>query len=144
MVNARNNCSLQATQKILRTVPYASGFHFFMPDGHYTGETALSLRSFLRDMGTVDTQSIKFHFDRGDFQKWLRTTIGDEELARTIDKLRQENPRRKPHRKVGRYRSKKNYRIAIYPLNHHMIGPLRQGVNFLNEKYFKRFLFPTL
>lgn len=92
MVNARNNCSLQATQKILRTVPYASGFHFFMPDGHYTGETALSLRSFLRDMGTVDTQSIKFHFYRGDFQKWLRTTIGDEELARTIDKLDKKIP----------------------------------------------------
>ena len=63
-----------------------------MPDGHYTGETALSLRSFLRDMGSVDTESIKFHFDRGDFQKWLRTTIGDEELAQTIDKLDKKIP----------------------------------------------------
>ena len=63
-----------------------------MPDGHYTGETALSLRSFLRDMGSVDMQSIKFHFDRGDFQKWLRTTIGDEELAQTIDKLDKKIP----------------------------------------------------
>ena len=58
-----------------------------MPDGHYTGETAMSLCSFLRDMDGVDVQSIRFHFDRGDFQKWLRTTIGDGELARTIDKL---------------------------------------------------------
>ena len=58
-----------------------------MPDGYYTGETALSLCSFLRDMGSIDTESIKFHFDRGDFQKWLRNTIGDEELAQTIDKL---------------------------------------------------------
>ena len=58
-----------------------------MPDGHYSGETALSLCSFLRDMGSVDVESIKFHFDRGDFQKWLRTTVGDEELALTIDKL---------------------------------------------------------
>ncbi len=63
-----------------------------MPDGHYTGETALSLRSFLRDMGSVDTQSIKFHFDRGDFQKLLRTTIGDEKLARIIDKLDKKIP----------------------------------------------------
>ena len=63
-----------------------------MPDGHYTGETALSLRSFLRDMGSVDTESIKFHFDNGDFQKWLRTTIGDEELARIIDKLDKKIP----------------------------------------------------
>ncbi len=58
-----------------------------MPDGHYSGETALSLCSFLRDMGSVDVESIKFHFDRGDFQKWLRTTVGDEELALKIDKL---------------------------------------------------------
>ena len=38
-------------------------------------------------MGSIDIESIKFHFDRGDFQKWLRNTIGDEELAQTIDKL---------------------------------------------------------
>ena len=81
------SCNAEAAQKILRPVPYAQDFHFFMPDGHYTGETALSLCSFLRDMGSIDTQSIKFHFDRGDFQKWLRTTVGDEELALTIDKL---------------------------------------------------------
>ena len=32
-------------------------------------------------------ESIKFHLDRGDFQKWLRNTIGDEELARRIDNI---------------------------------------------------------
>jgi hypothetical protein len=63
------------------------GFHFFMPDGHYTGETATSLCSFLRDLGSVDAESIMFHFGRADFQKWIRTTIGDEELAQRIDKL---------------------------------------------------------
>ena len=52
----------------------------------------LSLRSFLRDMRSIDTQSIKFHFDRGDFQKWLRTTVGDEELALIIDKLDKKIP----------------------------------------------------
>ncbi|HKM60726.1 MAG TPA: hypothetical protein VJY36_07645 [Candidatus Bathyarchaeia archaeon] len=38
-------------------------------------------------MGSIDIESIKFHFHQGDFQKWLRNTIGDEELAQTIDKL---------------------------------------------------------
>lgn len=52
----------------------------------------LSLCSFLRDMGSVDEESIKFHFDRGDFQKWLRTTIGDKELAQIIDKLDKKIP----------------------------------------------------
>jgi hypothetical protein len=100
LVNAQNSCNAEAAQKILRTVPYDQGFHFFMPDGHYTGETALSLRSFLRDMGSIDTQSIKFHFDRGDFLKWSRTTIGDEELTRIINELDKES-RRKSQRKIG-------------------------------------------
>ena len=101
LVNAQNSCNAESAQKILRPVPYAQGFHFFMPDGHYTGETALSLCSFLRDMGSIDTQSIKFHFDRGDFQKWLRTTVGDEELARIIDKLDKKIPEESLHEKLA-------------------------------------------
>ncbi len=58
-----------------------------MPDGHYSGETAMSLCHFLKDLGSMDTQSIRFHFERGDFQKWLRTIIGDEELAQSVDKV---------------------------------------------------------
>ena len=73
--------------EILRSVPYEKGFHFFSPDGHYTGETATTLCFFLRDLQSVDIESIRFHFYRGDFQKWLRTTIGDEELADTIDDI---------------------------------------------------------
>ena len=82
-----NSCSAETAQKILSPVPYDKGFHFFMPDGHYTGETAMSLCSFLRDLGSVDIQSTRFHFDRSDFQKWIRIILGDEELATQIDKL---------------------------------------------------------
>lgn len=77
----------EEAQKILSSVPYEHGFHFFMPDGHYSGEAATSLCSFLSDLKHLDIQSIRFHFDRGDFQKWLRTTIGDKELAGRIDNL---------------------------------------------------------
>jgi uncharacterized protein DUF5752 len=86
------SCNAETAQKILSPVPYAQGFHFFMPDGHYTGETAMSLCSFLRDLGSIDLQSIRFHFERGDFQKWIRTTIRDEELAQRIDKLDKKLP----------------------------------------------------
>ena len=77
----------EKAQKILSPVPYEQGFHFFAPDGHYSGETATSLCSFLRDLQHLDMQSIRFHFERGDFQKWLRNTIGDEKLAQRIDNL---------------------------------------------------------
>ncbi|HLN88631.1 MAG TPA: DUF5752 family protein [Candidatus Binatia bacterium] len=84
--------SVEKAQKILSPVPYEQGFHFFAPDGHYSGETAMSLCSFLRDLEHVDMQSIRFHFERCDFQKWLRTTMGDEELARRIDILEKSTP----------------------------------------------------
>ena len=71
-----------------------------MPDGHYTGETALSLSSFLRDMGSIDIESIKFHIDRDDFEKWLTNTIGDEELAQIIDKLDKKIPEEKLREKL--------------------------------------------
>jgi hypothetical protein len=92
LVNAQNTVSAEAAQRILSPVPYSQGFHFFMPDGHYSGETAISLCSFLKDMRSVDVESIKFHFDRGDFQKWIRTTVGDEKLARIIDNLDKKIP----------------------------------------------------
>ena len=79
--------SVEKAQKILSPVPYEQGFHFFAPDGHYSGETATSLCSLLSDLHHLDIQSIRFHFERGDFQKWLRTTIGDEEFAQRIDNL---------------------------------------------------------
>jgi len=91
LVNAYNSCNAEAAQKILAPVSYAQGFHFFMPDGHCTGETAMSVCSFLKDLRSVDAQSIKFHLDRGDFQQWLRNTVGDQELAGIIDKLDKKN-----------------------------------------------------
>lgn len=84
--------SVEKAQKMLSPVPYEQGFHFFMPDGHYLGETAVSVCIFLKDIGTMDVQSIRFHFDRGDFQKWLKNTIGDEELAVKIDGLEKRIP----------------------------------------------------
>jgi hypothetical protein len=82
----------EKAQKILSPVPYEQGFHFFMPDGHYSGETATSLCSFLRDLQHLDMQSIRFHFERCDFQKWLRITIDDEELAQRIDNIEKTAP----------------------------------------------------
>lgn len=82
-----NSIDATIARKILSTVPYAQGFHFFTTDGHYTGETATSLIVFSKDLSGIDIQSIRYHFDRGDFQKWIRTTIGDEELANRVGSL---------------------------------------------------------
>lgn len=71
-----------------------------MPDGHYTGETATSLCSFLKDLGSVDVQSIKFHFERDDFQKWIKNIIKDLELADRIDRLGKKLPEEQLQQKL--------------------------------------------
>jgi len=71
-------------EKILATVPYDKGFHFFTSVGKYTGETAISLATFAREVEFVPVESLDFHFRRGDFQKWIAETIGDAELATKV------------------------------------------------------------
>ena len=71
----------------LAPVPYDHGFHFFTEVGRYTGETAISLATFARDVEVAPIESIDFHFGRADFQKWIAETIGDTELAAAIEKV---------------------------------------------------------
>ncbi|MCW4017323.1 MAG: hypothetical protein NWF00_01350 [Candidatus Bathyarchaeota archaeon] len=77
----------EAAQKILRSVSYEHGFHFFDGVGNYTGETAVSLFSFTEELKTMATRVVRFHFRRGDYQKWISQTLGDEELAHRIHKI---------------------------------------------------------
>lgn len=77
----------ETAQKILAAVPYEHGFRFFTDINKYTGETAVNLFSFYEELRTIENQSVKFHFQRRDFQKWIETTLGDQELASRIDKL---------------------------------------------------------
>jgi hypothetical protein len=77
-------------EKILATVPYVNGFHFFTYIGQYTGETAVSLATFAKEVELAPIESIDFHFKRADFQKWIADTIGDTELATTIGHIEKE------------------------------------------------------
>ena len=77
----------ETAQKILAEMPYEHGFRFFTDINKYTGETAVNLFSFYEELRTIENQSVKFHFQRRDFQKWIETTLGDQELASRIDKI---------------------------------------------------------
>ncbi|NOZ76388.1 MAG: alpha-amylase [Euryarchaeota archaeon] len=50
-------------------------------------ETAWSLADFCHILETVDIRAIRFHMERGDFENWVRHSLGDERLARKIGKL---------------------------------------------------------
>ena len=77
-------------QKILGSVPYENGFHFFRDIGKYSGETAISLFSFFEELRTIELSSVRFHFQRHDFQNWIGDTLGDKELADGLDKINAE------------------------------------------------------
>ena len=74
--------------KILTNTPYMKGFHFYAAFGNYTEETATSLSEFAEVLQNIDAGSIRFHFPRRDFQKWIRETIRDAELAERMDSIK--------------------------------------------------------
>jgi hypothetical protein len=73
--------------KILQSVPFDSGFHFYTENGIYTKVTAVSLADFAQKLHKIDINSVLFHYPRGDFQAWINSTLGDEELAHRIPKM---------------------------------------------------------
>jgi hypothetical protein len=74
--------------EILRTVPHENGFHFYTDLGYFTGKTATNLDAFQKILQVVAADSVNFHFQRSDFQKWIEDTLGDKELARRIGSIK--------------------------------------------------------
>jgi hypothetical protein len=72
----------------LRAVPDAKGFHFYTCVGEYCGVSVHSLEEFADALQYVCSEAIVFHFERGDFQNWIRDVIGDAELAQVIDNIK--------------------------------------------------------
>ena len=72
----------------LRVVPHAQGFHFYTTVGNYCGVSARSLEEFANALRYICYEALIFHFERGDFQNWIRSVIGDDELAQRIDDIK--------------------------------------------------------
>jgi len=83
----RKTISAELVSKILRTVSITEAFHFFTDIGQYDGQSATSLADFSENLKTVSLKSIEFHFKRGDFERWIRETLGDEYLANGISRI---------------------------------------------------------
>jgi hypothetical protein len=87
------------SSNILREVEFENGFHFCNDGGVYINVTAISLKDFAEKLDDVEVDSIVFHYSRGDFQFWITSILGDEELGNRMcfierdlngQKLRQE------------------------------------------------------
>lgn len=67
--------------KILSNVPKEHAFYFCTAEGVYIGISAISLDDFADKLRGINENSILFHYPRGDFQAWIKDTVGDRELA---------------------------------------------------------------
>lgn len=83
------NTSMCNCADTLATLPFEQGFHFCIDGGKYIGVTATSIHEFTEKIKMVDQNSVNFHFEREDFQKWIRETFCDKELANRIEKLKE-------------------------------------------------------
>lgn len=79
--------SKDMAQKILTEVPQYRAFYFFEDVDKYSGTYANSLIVFSNVLTKIDKKSLNFHLKRKDFENWIRTTIGDAQLANQIKKI---------------------------------------------------------
>jgi hypothetical protein len=84
---AGKTISTGSVSEMLRTVSIKEAFYFFTGIGQYSGKSATSLVDFSEKLKTVPLKSIEFHFERGDFERWIRETLGDAYLAIGISKI---------------------------------------------------------
>jgi len=74
--------------KILGTVLYDKAFFFYEDIGKPTGDFATSLPDLCSKINTISSKSLNFHLKRGDFENWVKETLGDPELPNRISKLK--------------------------------------------------------
>ena len=75
---------------LLRMVPPEQAFRFYTEKDKPTGDTARSTVELAQKLEKVPVQSVNFHFQEKDLQKWFDETIGDDVLAQRIDDVKQE------------------------------------------------------
>ena len=67
------------------------GFTFSYDFSRSSLLTIHSLEEFSSVLKTIDINSIQYHIERGDFERWLSQVVGDEKLADQIAKVNQSN-----------------------------------------------------
>ena len=86
----------------MRTVPPDQSFLFFEDISKYTGRLATNLADFCENMKTIDIKSVTFHFERGDYERWIRETLRDAELARKLKRIKKSTSGEKLRNKILR------------------------------------------
>ncbi len=70
-----------AAKRMLRRLPLGKGFTFFYEFARPSDLTVHSIDEFYSILKKIDISSVRFHMERGDFERWLRQIVGDDKLA---------------------------------------------------------------
>jgi alpha-amylase len=79
-----------AARWILRRLPVDRGFSFFYEFARPTGTKIQDLREFAESLKSAPIQTIQYHLERKDFERWLSQVLGDKKLAQNISSLTKE------------------------------------------------------
>jgi len=77
----------KTSARILRIISPDETFHFH-EDGRYIDLSAHSLDEFRDCLLLASEDSLRFHNDRGDFERWVRHSVGDDRLADELASLK--------------------------------------------------------
>jgi len=96
------NVDEASASEILRTVPPDQSFLFFEDIGKYTGKLATNLDDFCETVKTIDKKSLKFHFKRGDYERWIKESLHDIQLARRLKRIKKSSRGKELRNKILR------------------------------------------
>ncbi|MDQ1281520.1 MAG: hypothetical protein QG670_2785 [Thermoproteota archaeon] len=75
----------------LRNLSKDEAFNFYASEWNYLKINATSLEEFMDKLKGISAESINFHLNRGDFEKWIDGSVGDKTLSKQIAELRTRN-----------------------------------------------------
>ena len=81
-------CSVNPKKPATNTVD-AKGSHFFKCVGHCAAVTATCLCEFYVMLQTMDSETIKYYLQRGDFQSWLKANVDAAELTNMLNQIKE-------------------------------------------------------
>jgi len=87
-VGVRTVPHIRHLHKYLRApLPAPKRFYFHDEGGRYLGRAAANLWEFRQALSEVPLKALQFHLIRGDYERWIRDVLRDEELSRRVRKL---------------------------------------------------------
>jgi hypothetical protein len=84
---AAKELSKQEASRVLGPVAPEKAFYFYTEVGRPIGKSSRSLAEFADTIDEVDVAVVKFHVDRGDFERWF-VMLGDPVLPGQLAGLR--------------------------------------------------------